>query len=348
LEAIMRTPLALGAILLSATLFACGEGTANSAEEELPEVPTPPVDAALWEELKADSVSLGGGDCEDNIFNCPRAPNPLPAASTVWLEEMTWMDVRDAIAAGKTTAIISTGGIEPNGPWLVLGKHNYVLQTNCEVIARKLGNALCAPIQKLVPEGNLEPQSGHMRSPGTLSLRQETYKAVLTDLAHSLKMHGFQNIIFLGDSGGNQNGQAQVADSLKAAWGGMPVVAHIGEYYNAPPGTPNVLRDLGVTTEDQPSDGLHDSPGITLNMMLTDPNSIRYEERLATGYATINGVSLADREQALEWARQIVEARANRTVEYINTAIASGGGSGPWVQVEEAPAAQQPATPPQP
>jgi creatinine amidohydrolase/Fe(II)-dependent formamide hydrolase-like protein len=332
----MKTPLGLVAALLSASLLACGESAANTATEELPEVPTPPVDMALWEQLKAEGVSLGGGDCEDNIFNCARVPSPLPAPNTVWIEEMTWNEVRDALAAGKTTAIISTGGIEPNGPWLVTGKHNYVLQTNCDVIARKLGNALCAPIQKLVPEGSIEPQSGHMRSPGTLSLRQETYKAVLTDLAHSLKMHGFQNIVFIGDSGGNQNGQAQVADSLKAAWGGNPVVAHIREYYTAPPGSPNVLRELGVTTEGQPSDGLHDSPGITLNMMLSDPSSVRWEERVATGYATINGVSIANLDQSLEWARQIVEARANRTVEYINKAIAAGGGSGPWAEPQPA------------
>ena len=90
---------------------------------------------------------------------------------------MTWMDVRDALKAGKTTAIIPTGGIEPNGPWLVLGKHNYVLRTNCDVIARKLGNALCAPIVELVPEGRIEPKSGHMISPGTISLREETFQA---------------------------------------------------------------------------------------------------------------------------------------------------------------------------
>jgi creatinine amidohydrolase/Fe(II)-dependent formamide hydrolase-like protein len=336
----MKTPHRLAALLLAGTLSACGQTDANPAQEAdgtpaqgaTAAVTAPPVDAALWETYKAEGVSLGGGDCEDNFFNCPNAPNPLPPATTVWIEEMTWMDVRDALAAGKTTAIIPTGGVEPNGPWLVTGKHNYVLQTNCEAIARKLGNALCAPIQKLVPEGQIEPQTSHMRSPGTLSLRQETYEAVLTDLAHSLKMHGFENIIFIGDSGGNQNGQAAVADRLTAEWGGAPVVAQIREYYNAPPGTPNVLRELGVTTPDMPSDGLHDSPGITLNMMLTDPSSIRWEERVATGYATINGVSLADREQSLEWARQIVEARANRTVEYIRTAIAGGGGSGPWVE----------------
>src|SRR5687767_1564097 len=108
------------------------------------------------------------------------------------------MDVRDALKAGKTTVIIPTGGIEPNGPWLVTGKHNYVLRANCEAIARKLGNALCAPTIEYVPEGNLDPPDSHMRSPGTISMRVPTFEAMLTDVAHSLKMHGFQNIIFIG------------------------------------------------------------------------------------------------------------------------------------------------------
>jgi creatinine amidohydrolase/Fe(II)-dependent formamide hydrolase-like protein len=264
-----------------------------------------------------DPRSMGGGDCRDNPYNCADTPNPLPPADTVWLEEMTWMDVRDALKAGKTTAIVPTGGIEPNGPWLVLGKHNYVLKTNCDVIARKLGNALCAPIIELVPEGRIDPPSGHMRSPGTLSLREETYQAVLEDVARSLKAHGFTSVIFIGDSGGNQNGQKAVAEKLTAEWRGTPVVATIPEYYTAPPGTPNVLRQLGVTKEGMPDDGLHDSPGITLNMMLTDPKSVRWDERVKAGKATINGVSLADKNQALEWAKAIVEARANRTVALI-------------------------------
>ncbi|MGH7638590.1 MAG: creatininase family protein, partial [Gemmatimonadaceae bacterium] len=132
---------------------------------------------------------MGGGRCDRNPHNCVDAPNPLPPPNTVWIEEMTWMDVRDAIRAGKTTVIIPTGGVEPNGPWLVTGKHNYVLQANCEAIARKLGNALCAPIIKLVPEGNIDPPTSHMRSPGTISVRQETFRATLTDVVHSLKQH---------------------------------------------------------------------------------------------------------------------------------------------------------------
>jgi creatinine amidohydrolase len=270
-----------------------------------------------------DPRSMGGGNCANNPFNCADTPNPLPTADTVWIEEMTWMDVRDALKAGKTTAIISTGGMEPNGPWLVTGKHNYVLRTNCDVIARKLGNALCAPIVKFVPEGRIEPPSGHMVSPGTISLREETFQAVLADIAESLKMHGFKNVIFIGDSGGNQKGQAAVAEKLTAKWAGSAFAATIPEYYTAPPGTPNVLRQLGVTKEGMPDDGLHDSPGITLNMMLTDPKSVRWDERVKAGKATINGVSIADKAKALEWARAIVEARADRTVDLIKKAIAA-------------------------
>ena len=146
----------------------------------------------------------GGGNCANNAYNCVDAVNPLPAPKSVWMEELTWMEVRDALKAGKTTAIIATGGMEPNGPWLVTGKHNYVLKANCEAIARKMGNALCAPIIKLVPEGQIDPPTSHMVSPGTISMREETFRMMLTDVVHSLKMHGFKTIILIGDSGGNQ------------------------------------------------------------------------------------------------------------------------------------------------
>jgi creatinine amidohydrolase/Fe(II)-dependent formamide hydrolase-like protein len=276
---------------------------------------------ARAEQPAADPRTMGGGNCRNNEYNCSDTPNPLPPASTVWLEEMTWMDVRDALAAGKTTAIISTGGIEPNGPWLVTGKHNYVLRANCDAIARKLGNALCAPIFELVPEGAIEPQSGHMRSPGTISLRQETFEGMLTDAAHSLKMHGFKNIIFIGDSGGNQTGMANVAEALATQWGGQVAAIHIPEYYRTPPGTPNVLRDLGVITDDMPNDGIHDGAAITLNMMLTDPSSVRWAERVKTGQAIINGVSIADLGESLKFAKAVSDARAERTAEVIKQRI---------------------------
>ena len=83
-----------------------------------------------------------------------------------------------------------------------------------------------------VPEGNISPASGHMASPGTISMREETFRLVLTDLVHSLKAHGFTRIILIGDSGGNQSGQRWVADSVTKIWQGSPIVAHIQEYYD--------------------------------------------------------------------------------------------------------------------
>jgi creatinine amidohydrolase len=266
--------------------------------------------------------NMGGGQCAENKWNCADAPNPLKAPNTVWLEEMTWMDVRDAVAAGKTTIIIPTGGVEPNGPWLVTGKHNYILHVNCDAIARKLGNALCAPIVKFVPEGDIDPPSSHMRSPGTISMREETFRALLTDIVASLRQHGFRNIILIGDSGGNQPGQRLVADSLTAIWKGDPVVAHVQEYYDYA-GVKKFMEPKGIV-ENAP-ENLHDDAVIALNMFIDDPSSIRYDERVKAGLAKINGVSLADRRKATQWAKEIVEFRTGVTVAAINKAIANKG-----------------------
>jgi creatinine amidohydrolase/Fe(II)-dependent formamide hydrolase-like protein len=270
-----------------------------------------------------DPRSMGGGDCRDNPYNCADAANPVATPDTMWLEEMTWMDVRDAMKAGKTTAIISTGGIEPNGPWLALGKHNYVLAANCDAIARKLGNALCAPIIKLVPEGNLSPKTGHMLSPGTMTMREDTFEAVLTDAASSLQAHGFKTVVFIGDSGGNQKGQKAVAEKLTVQWAGQALALHIAEYYDYA-GVMKYMTEHGIT-QAVPGDALHDDPIIALNMFATDPKSIRYDARVKAGKAFINGVSLADRAKATAWAKQIVDFRATTTVAAINKAIANGG-----------------------
>ncbi|MFM8532220.1 MAG: creatininase family protein [Acidimicrobiia bacterium] len=267
-----------------------------------------------------DPRTMGGGDCRDNPYNCKDVAAPLPAPNTVWLEEMTWIDVRDALKAGKTNIIIATGGMEPNGPWLVTGKHNYVLHANCEAIARKMGNALCAPIVKFVPEGGIEPKTGHMTSPGTITAREETFQMLLTDIAESLQAHGFKNIILIGDSGGNQKGQAAVAEKLTAKWAGKALALHIGEYYDYA-SVAKYMEGQGI--KEGKSDGMHDDPIITLNMFIDDPNSVRFNERVKAGKATINGVNVGDKAKNTELARKIVEFRATKTIEAINKAIAA-------------------------
>src|SRR5437764_13608369 len=105
----------------------------------------------------------------------PNTPRPIEALDTVFIEEMTWMEVRDALKAGKTTVLIPTGGVEQNGPYLSTGKHNVILRGTAEAIARKLGDTLVAPVVAFVPEGNIDPPSSHMKYPGTISLPEEPY-----------------------------------------------------------------------------------------------------------------------------------------------------------------------------
>ena len=80
-----------------------------------------------------------------------------------------------------------------------------------EAIARKLGGTLVAPIVPFVPEGGIDPPTDHMRYPGTISVTEETFESLLTDICGSLRAHGFRRIVVLGDSGGNQTGMKNVA-----------------------------------------------------------------------------------------------------------------------------------------
>ena len=74
---------------------------------------------------------------------------------TVFLDELTWMEVRDKIESGTSTVIVATAGTEQNGPHMVLGKHKFIIRHAADQIARRLGNALVAPVIAYVPEGGI-------------------------------------------------------------------------------------------------------------------------------------------------------------------------------------------------
>lgn len=242
---------------------------------------------------------------------------PIAALDSVWLEELTWMEVRDALASGKTSVIVSTGGVEQNGPYVALGKHNYILETTCEWLARELGDALCAPIIKLVPEGNIDPPSGHMLYPGTISARQETFEAILEDYGRSLRAHGFEHIVYIGDSGGNQRGMKNVAARLDGEWTDA-AVHHIPEYYDNDAVIEFMEKELGITEEQ--NDGFHDFYWATAMQMVTDPATVRYDERVAAGKATINGISITPKAQTLEVGEKLLRLRVDMTAKAIRAA----------------------------
>ena len=248
----------------------------------------------------------------------PNAKRPIEAHDTLFMEEMTWMEIRDAMKSGKTTVIVSTGGVEQNGPYLATGKHQYVLRAMTQAIAKKLGNALIAPIIPFVPEGGIDPPTGHMKYPGTISLTEETYQALLTDICASFKTHGFENIVLIGDSGGNQTGMKNVAAKLNAKWTGDKTRVHfIPEYYDYG-GVTKWLEKEGVK---QKPEGHHDDFVITAIMITVDPVAVRMKQRIAADKFRINGVELAPVEKTIEWGKKLVEYRADVTVQAIKKAI---------------------------
>lgn len=264
-------------------------------------------------------VAAQQSDRESRLQEELRAPRPIDAVESVWIDELTWMEVRDAIAGGSTTAIIATGGIEQNGPYLVTGKHNVILRGACEAIARELGNALCAPVVAFVPEGDIAPKSGHMRYPGTISLREETFRMLLDDVASSLEANGFTEIILIGDSGGNQTGLEATAAALNDRWRDRGSVArYIPEFYRYEDMVRYMNEELGVVEPE--NDGIHDSYWITALMMIVDPASVRYDERVSAGRTTINGVDIAPKEKTIELGRKLAAYRVEQTVAAIRSA----------------------------
>jgi creatinine amidohydrolase/Fe(II)-dependent formamide hydrolase-like protein len=262
-----------------------------------------------------------GGQRTASVNTQPRVDvtnmaRPIDMPDTVWIEDLTMLEVRDQIKAGKTTALILTGGIEENGPYLTTGKHNHVLKATGDSIARSLGNALVAPIVTLEPGNPLRPNL----SPGTIVLSQATFQAVLTDMSNSLRSQGFKDVIMVGDSGGNAKGMQAAATSLNAEWKGNGYVHYIPEYYN--------YADVEKFEEDvlgihEKLEGYHDDYYITAIISTVSTDAIRMKERQKAGKFVINGVALDPIAKTIENGRKMVAFRTEATVAAIKKSMAN-------------------------
>jgi creatinine amidohydrolase len=284
--------------------------------------------AAVLAALVSAFAAAGAPAAAQNRI-APDEPRPIAAGDSLWAEELTFMDVREAVRGGTTTIIIGTGGVEQNGPYVAGGKHNYVLQTVLPYIARAIGRALLAPIVKFVPEGGIEPPSGHMQYAGTISLEPATFEALLTDICRSYKAHGFLDIILLGDSGGNQTGMENVANALNRRWAGERARVHyLREYYYEDQWSYDYLKTLGITQIDRTPppgeaadrrtdwrNGIHDDVYYEAQTAVQDPRLIRMEQRMEAGLFTLHGVNMAPVGRTIEIGRQLAAYRAGITAK---------------------------------
>ena len=146
------------------------------------------------------------------------APVSLCAQRSVYIEDLTWPEVRQAIHSGKTSAIIYTGSTEQNGPHMAIGKHNFIARWVAGAIAIKLGDALVYPTLPFAPTGDAVARTAHMRFPGSVSLTTQTYGAVVHDVILSALDAGFRNVFIMGDHGDGQDALATVAKTLDSQW----------------------------------------------------------------------------------------------------------------------------------
>lgn len=240
------------------------------------------------------------------------------APDTVFLEELTWTEAREAIRSGKTTIILPTGGTEQNGPHMALGKHNARVKVLSQQIARALGDALVAPVLAYVPEGGITPPTGHMRFPGTITTPDAAFRQVLESAARSFKLHGFHDIVLLGDHASTQAGQRAVAARLNREWAATPARVHaIEEYYRAAvDDVPRLLKARGYRDAEL---GRHAGLTDTALTLATDARMVR-ADRLRPGQEG-DGVDGDPSRATAELGRAGADLIVARTVEAIRKSI---------------------------
>jgi creatinine amidohydrolase/Fe(II)-dependent formamide hydrolase-like protein len=242
-------------------------------------------------------------------------PPAIKPVDSVFMESMTWLEITNAMKAGKTTVILPAGGLEATGPFITLDKHQNMLRAQTDLIARKLGNALVAPVIRYVP-----PDDGQ-RGPyvGDFNISLAAYKSTLTDICNALKVDGFKEIILIGDHQGAQRGLKEVAEALSQTWkDGSSRVHFIPDYYDRRAVQEYIKTKLGIT---EGRGGFTDNYYNTSILIAANPESARLKERTEADQLTVNGVNLKPIEKTIANGKAILQIQSDQTVAAIQKAI---------------------------
>lgn len=251
--------------------------------------------------------------------------------AVVEIERMTWLEVRDRLAAGTTTVIIPTGGTEQNGAHMAIGKHNLIVAETSRRIARALGDALVAPVIAYVPEGDIEKRTGHMAFAGSISVLDGVYMQLLEAAAASFKAHGFKTVVLLGDSGGNQAPQQELALKLTKAWSAESVRVVNADAYYFRNGGDDWLKTQGETAK---ALGTHAGIRDTSELMAVDASAVD----LSRAVPDANGATGDARRASAARGEVLLQQKVDAAVAEIraarsgSTAAAAPGGWLGWLK----------------
>src|SRR5437016_947296 len=116
-----------------------------------------------------------------------QTPRSTGVKDVVELELLTHTEVYEKIHnEGKTSVLVVTGGTEERGPHDVLGGHNIIARANAIEIAKKLGNALVAPILPIAVQATGLRENTNQ--PGGVQMSADVFKAVQIAEIESMAM----------------------------------------------------------------------------------------------------------------------------------------------------------------
>ena len=229
-------------------------------------------------------------------------PMRVAAQPSLYVEDLTWPELREAIAKGKTTALYYAGSTEQNGPHMALGKHNFIARHVAGRIAQELGNALAYPVLPFAPTGG-----ALAKFPGTVNVSDGTFAAVASEVALSALAAGFRDVVLMGDHGGGQDALKKVAQDLRARR-----VHYAGDVY---------FKSAGQVRKHLEAKGLprgeHAGIEDTSELMFLDRDArwVR-RDKLARG-DTASGVDGDPREASAELGRLFIDFKVRAAIEQI-------------------------------
>ena len=162
--------------------------------------------------LSACSLQIGSAASAPSTVARPAGEGPRGSEPNVEFEMMTWPEVKQAMAQGKTTALFYTGGTEQRGPQNVNGGHTLMARATVKAIALKLGNAIAMPVLPYTPN------NASATLPGTIGLTPEVLAVVLERISEEAIKTGFKTVILMQDHGGGTNVYSEVAKKLDAKY----------------------------------------------------------------------------------------------------------------------------------
>jgi creatinine amidohydrolase len=117
-------------------------------------------------------------------------------SSARW-SDLSWPEI-DALDRDRTVLLLPTGAVEQHGPHLPVDTDIH----NAFELALRTAGASATPIVVLPPVWwGMSPH--HMGYPGTISLRLETYSALVVDICAAVAHHGFRRVLIVNGHGGN-------------------------------------------------------------------------------------------------------------------------------------------------